>query len=146
MIRRHRIIEQALTIKTPSETGKMDLSKELDYSLTPVHVNAGQMKQIFIALISNAFDAMEGQGRLTIRTAWHDTEIERAVCVQFSDTGCGIPAEHLPKIFDPFFTTKPLGEAPDWVSVVRDRLGDGGDDRVELNRGKALLSGSAPVR
>ena len=67
------------------------------------------MKQIFIALISNAFDAMEGQGRLTIRTAWHDTEAERAVCVQFSDTGCGIPAEHLPKIFDPFFTTKPLG-------------------------------------
>jgi two-component system, NtrC family, sensor kinase len=106
----NQIIEQTLQlIKHHPKLGKMDLSKELDYSLTPVYVNEGQMKQIFIALISNAFDAMEGQGRLTIRTAWHDTEIERAVCVQFSDTGCGIPAEHLPKIFDPFFTTKALG-------------------------------------
>ena len=106
----NQIIEQTLQlIKHHPRLGKLDLSKELDYSLTPVYVNEGQMKQIFIALISNAFDAMEGEGRLTIRTVWHDTEIERAVCVQFSDTGCGIPAEHLPKIFDPFFTTKPLG-------------------------------------
>jgi signal transduction histidine kinase len=34
---------------------------------------------------------------------------ERLVCVELSDTGCGIAAVHLPKIFDPFFTTKPLG-------------------------------------
>ena len=31
------------------------------------------------------------------------------MCVEFVDTGCGIPASQLPKIFDPFFTTKPLG-------------------------------------
>ncbi|HSO73738.1 MAG TPA: ATP-binding protein [Blastocatellia bacterium] len=106
----NQIIEQTLQlIKHHPKLGKLDLSKELDYSLTPVYVNGGQMKQIFIALISNAFDAMEGEGRLTIRTGWHDTETERAVCVQFSDTGSGIPAENLPKIFDPFFTTKPLG-------------------------------------
>jgi two-component system NtrC family sensor kinase len=106
----NQIIEQTLQlIKHHPKLGKMNLVKEFDYSLTPVYVNEGQMKQIFIALISNAFDAMEGEGRLTIRTGWHDTEAERAVRVQFSDSGCGIPAEHLPKIFDPFFTTKPLG-------------------------------------
>jgi signal transduction histidine kinase len=31
------------------------------------------------------------------------------LCAEFTDTGCGIPADHLQKIFDPFFTTKPLG-------------------------------------
>jgi two-component system NtrC family sensor kinase len=67
------------------------------------------MKQIFIALISNAFDAMEGQGTLTIRTQWAETDENRMLCAEFTDTGSGIPADHLPKIFDPFFTTKPLG-------------------------------------
>jgi two-component system NtrC family sensor kinase len=35
--------------------------------------------------------------------------LEQLVCIEISDTGCGIPAQHLAKIFDPFFTTKPLG-------------------------------------
>jgi len=83
--------------------------KELDHSLTPVFVNEGQMKQIFIALISNAFDAMESDGSLTIRTRWSESEATHTVSVEFQDTGCGIPASQLPKIFDPFFTTKPLG-------------------------------------
>ena len=87
----------------------MRVIKEVDDSLPPVYVNEGQMKQVFIALMSNAFDAMEEDGSLTIRTRWSESEPERMVSVEFSDTGCGIPAQHLPKIFDPFFTTKPLG-------------------------------------
>jgi two-component system NtrC family sensor kinase len=83
--------------------------RELDGSLPPVHVNEDQMKQVFIALMSNASDAMEADGSLTIRTHCNELETERLVCVELSDTGCGIPPQHLPKIFDPFFTTKPLG-------------------------------------
>jgi two-component system NtrC family sensor kinase len=67
------------------------------------------MKQVFIALMSNSFDAMESEGSLTIRTFWSDSETAHYVGVEISDTGCGIPAQHLAKIFDPFFTTKPLG-------------------------------------
>jgi two-component system NtrC family sensor kinase len=87
----------------------MSMIKELDHSLPAVFVNEGQMKQIFIALISNAFDAMETDGDLTIRTRWSEADSSRTVAVEFVDTGCGIPAPQLPKIFDPFFTTKPLG-------------------------------------
>ena len=109
----NQIIDQTLQlIKHHPKLGKMNVIKELDVTLSPVYVNEGQMKQIFIALISNAYDAMENGGTLTIRTRWHDTEadkVARAVCAEFMDTGCGIPASHLPKIFDPFFTTKPLG-------------------------------------
>lgn len=104
----NQIIEQTLQlIKHHPKLGKMNVVKELDWSLTQVYVNEGQMKQIFIALISNAFDAMEGTGTLTIRTRWEDCD--RNICAEFTDTGCGIPAPYLPKIFDPFFTTKPLG-------------------------------------
>jgi two-component system NtrC family sensor kinase len=67
------------------------------------------MKQIFIALISNAYDAMGPEGTLTISTSASTSTTGPKVCAEFSDTGCGIPASHLAKIFDPFFTTKPLG-------------------------------------
>jgi two-component system, NtrC family, sensor kinase len=106
----NQIIAQTLAlVKHHPKLGKMSVVKELDESLTHVLVNEGQMKQVFIALISNAFDATEGDGTLTIRTAWSDGEPTATVCVEFIDTGCGVPAAHLPKIFDPFFTTKPLG-------------------------------------
>ncbi|MCI0487276.1 MAG: ATP-binding protein [Blastocatellia bacterium] len=106
----NQVIEQTLQLlKHHPKLGKMQVIKELDLSLTPVYVNEGQMKQVFIALVSNAFDAMEGDGSLTIRTCWSDSSEERTVSVEFIDTGCGIPASHLQKIFDPFFTTKPLG-------------------------------------
>jgi two-component system NtrC family sensor kinase len=106
----NQIVEQTLQlIKHHPKLGKMCVIKELDPSLPPVYVNEGQMKQVFIALMSNSFDAMEADGSLTIRTHRSESETERNVCVEISDTGCGIPATHLAKIFDPFFTTKPLG-------------------------------------
>ncbi len=107
----NQIIDQTLQlIKHHPKLGKMNIVKELESSLLPVYVNEGQMKQIFIALISNAFDAMmDGNGTLTIRTGWAGSGDSRAVCAEFADTGCGIPASYLQKIFDPFFTTKPLG-------------------------------------
>jgi two-component system NtrC family sensor kinase len=106
----NQIIEQTLQlIRHHPKLNKMKIVKELDGSLAPIFVNEGQMKQIFIALISNAFDAMEGQATLTIKTQWMGSDGDRMLCAEFSDTGSGIPAEHLQKIFDPFFTTKPLG-------------------------------------
>ena len=106
----NQIIEQTMhLVKHHPKLGKMHVVKELDTALPPVYVNEGQMKQIFIALISNAYDAMEGGGRLTIRTRLQECESDRSVAVEFEDSGCGIPASHLQKIFDPFFTTKPLG-------------------------------------
>jgi two-component system NtrC family sensor kinase len=106
----NQIIEQTLQlIKHHPKLGKMRMIKEFDSALPQVHVNEDQMKQIFIALMSNAFDAMEEDGSLTIRTFCNESDPERLVCVELTDTGCGIPPQHLAKIFDPFFTTKPLG-------------------------------------
>jgi len=106
----NQILEQTLQlIRHHPKLGRMRVIKELDPALALVDVNEGQMKQVFIALMSNAFDAMEAEGSLTIRTHRDDSETEHMICTEFTDTGCGIPAQHLAKIFDPFFTTKPLG-------------------------------------
>jgi two-component system, NtrC family, sensor kinase len=83
-----------------------ELSPELDETLTEVTVNEGQLRQVFLGLASNALDAMEGRGRLTIRTRRARREIE----IEFEDEGPGIPEEVAQRIWDPFFTTKPPGQ------------------------------------
>jgi two-component system NtrC family sensor kinase len=106
----NQIIEQTLLLlRHHPKIGKMKINKELDSSIGSVLVNEGQMKQIFIALISNAYDAMDKDGELTIRTRWQDIDLERTICAEFSDNGGGIPDSILSKIFDPFFTTKEIG-------------------------------------
>jgi two-component system NtrC family sensor kinase len=105
------LIDQTLLLlKHHPRIGKMLIRKELDNTIGNVFVNEGQMKQLFIALISNAYDAMERDGELTIRTKWQTSNLERNVCAEFVDTGCGIPSPILSKIFDPFFTTKEIGK------------------------------------
>jgi PAS domain S-box-containing protein len=79
---------------------------ELDSDLPLVVVNEGQFRQLFLGLASNALEAMEGRGRLTIRTRRARGEVH----VDFADEGPGIGEEVLARIFDPFFTTKPPGQ------------------------------------
>jgi len=67
----------------------------------------GQLRQAFMNICSNACEAMEGAGRLTVRS--REVPGELGVEVVFEDTGPGIPKERLRKIFDPFFTTKEKG-------------------------------------
>jgi signal transduction histidine kinase len=65
-----------------------------------------EIDQIFVNLISNAVQAMNGRGLLKL-----STRVESAILiVSIEDTGCGIPKSIQAKIFDPFFTTKEPGK------------------------------------
>ncbi len=68
-------------------------------------VDAHQIKQVLLNVIQNAVNAMPNGGTLDIMTGIQDENI----CINVSDTGRGIPANHLSRIFDPFFTTSPKG-------------------------------------
>jgi two-component system, NtrC family, sensor kinase len=78
-----------------------------DYGELPqVDCYAGQLNQMWMNLLANAAQAVGDGGEVRVTTRLDGG----AVRVEVSDTGPGIPAEHLNKIFDPFFTTKPVGE------------------------------------
>jgi len=64
------------------------------------------LKQVFLNLIINARDVLDGGGTITIDIAPVNDELR----IKFIDTGPGIPPEHIPRIFEPFFTTKELGQ------------------------------------
>lgn len=85
-----------------------DVEVEEAHAVEPLWVWGArvQLLQVFVNLINNAFDAMEGRGRLTVRSGLED----RTVWISFTDTGTGIPPSVLPHIYEPFFTTKPDGK------------------------------------
>ena len=68
--------------------------------------NPGQLNQVFMNLLTNAVQAIDGHGVITVRTGASDGE----VWVEVEDDGCGISPEHQARIFEPFFTTKPVGK------------------------------------
>jgi two-component system NtrC family sensor kinase len=67
---------------------------------------AGQLNQVFMNVIANAVDAIEGEGKISIATTRQEGVFR--VCVR--DTGRGIPEQVRHRIFDPFFTTKEPGQ------------------------------------
>jgi len=73
--------------------------------------------QVFYNLIQNGAQAIEGKGKVVIRTF----EQDGFICVSIADTGAGIQEKDLPRIFDPFFTTKEVGKGTGLgLSVVHD--------------------------
>ncbi|MBW2058208.1 MAG: PAS domain S-box protein [Deltaproteobacteria bacterium] len=86
----------------------IEIEKQLSPSLPPVQGDIQQLNHMFMNIILNAVEAMEGKGTLTLKTRLSpDGE---GVIIEITDTGPGIPEEILPQIFEPFFTTKEEGK------------------------------------
>jgi two-component system NtrC family sensor kinase len=73
--------------------------------LPEIVCNAGQINQVFLNVLVNASQAIEGKGTITITTA----DADRHVQVTIEDTGPGIPPEVMARIFQTGFTTKKVG-------------------------------------
>lgn len=101
--------ETALLMATDAAVRNNTLTIELAGNLPPVRGDRIQLQQVLLNLISNSFDALEsGQGahEILIRTSRKD---EDTIIVAIKDSGCGIPAQNMPKLFTHFFTSKPDG-------------------------------------
>ncbi|MFZ0931134.1 MAG: ATP-binding protein [Syntrophobacteraceae bacterium] len=95
-------------VKHTLDMNNIELILSLCPDLPPVKGDSTGLQQVFLNLINNAVQAMDGKGALRIETRPGSSgrEVEASVM----DTGSGIKTEYLGKIFDPFFTTKKVGE------------------------------------
>jgi signal transduction histidine kinase len=105
LVKVEEVIDSIFSIVQSEIKYKAELSR--DYGSTAfVKGNSQRLGQVFINLLFNAFQAIDGNGKISLKTYLQD----KYVCIDIIDTGKGIAAEHIEKIFDPFFTTKPVGQ------------------------------------
>ena len=104
----HAGLDEALSLVGP-HMRHANVTIEKDYAVLPeLLVRAGEVNQIFLNLLTNAWQAVSGVRPAEIRVS---TRLLRgAVEVAIEDNGPGVPDELRTRIFDPFFTTKPAGQ------------------------------------
>jgi two-component system NtrC family sensor kinase len=91
-------------VRHQMELRGIELKTDLQPGLPLTLCDAGQIRQVILAILVNATEAMQAGGSLHVSTSINDQK--KNVELHFRDTGMGIPPEILPHIFDPFFTTK----------------------------------------
>ncbi|EKO3904771.1 sensor histidine kinase [Vibrio fluvialis] len=131
------IIDESITlVKTGSKKRDVEFVTDL-HAQSSVEVNRHQLLQILVNLQMNAIHAMNGKGKLTIRSEdWCEHGEVLGAIVHIEDEGCGIKPEHLKRVFDPFYTTKREGTGLG-LSVSQSLLSQtGGEIRVQSEVGK----------
>ena len=105
----HELLDKCLALME-SHAFFQNIRIEKSYaSVCPrIIADSGQLQQVFMNIILNAAEAMNGNGTLTLRTSLDPARQE--VAVEIVDTGHGIKEEDKRRLFEPFFTTKEVGK------------------------------------
>ena len=100
-----RLMEAVKMVRRGPHFGYVDVTTDF-IGPTIIRARKAELDQVFVNLISNAVQAMNGKGHLILSTLCE----EEYLVITIRDTGCGIPKTILGRIFDPFFTTKDPGK------------------------------------
>ena len=111
-----QVLQTALEVFKPqTELHNIDVVVEHRAVPPPIPADPTELEHVFTNLFANAIHEMQGKGTLRVQLD-HD---DRQIIVRVSDTGRGIPSEHLSSIFDPFFSTKRSGSGMGLAFVRR---------------------------
>lgn len=134
-----RVVEEAIAAaESQVSRGGARLATHFPPDLVPVEGDAQQLRQLVTNLVANAFEALSGQGRVTVSArhvpaAAGDHHAAGHVQLDVVDDGPGVPEDVRDRIFSPFFTTKPRGSGLG-LSIVR-KIVDAHDARIDVSAG-----------
>jgi signal transduction histidine kinase len=137
-------IDRALALAQPRLHDRVEVVKQIGV-LPRVRCAPGDLDQVFLNLISNAAQAIEGKGKVVIGGKPAGAE---HVEITVEDDGCGMADNVLPKIFEPFFSTRPPGEGTGLGLTIAHKIvtGMGGSIRVQTTpRQGSVFTVNLPV-
>ena len=103
------VIEECISLlENQAIFHNIHIEKAFEKNLPMAVIDPAQMERVFMNILINAAEAMEGSGLLTLTT--RSDPVHKFIELEFTDTGHGIPEQDLENIFDPFFTTKEVGK------------------------------------
>jgi len=120
--------------ETKARRGDIRVDVRVPHTLPLIQGDQFQLTQLFTNLLTNAYEAMDGQGRVTVTAStiriMDDADTKEAVVVELVDEGPGMPQEVADRVFNPFFTTKPQGTGLG-LAIVR-KIVDAHDGSIDL--------------
>ncbi len=102
----HEGLDNTLVLLTTQLKNRITIVKDYDSNLPMVECYPGQLNQVFLNILSNAVQAIEGAGEIYVTTRSLPDHYQ----ITIRDTGKGMDRETRQRIFEPFFTTKPVGQ------------------------------------
>src|SRR5262249_25706732 len=138
------VLHQAITLaESKAKRGDVVVDLAVATDLPMLEGDHHQLCQVFINLVANAFDALDGKGRIAIAATLGVLDADPAlgqppeptptIVIEVSDNGPGVPADLTDRIFNPFFTTKPQGSGLG-LAIVR-KIVDAHDGQIDVSSG-----------
>ena len=146
-----KVIEEMAHLLARTVTKKAFIRFGLDHGLPLIRADVSQVRQVAMNLMINAAEAIgENSGTITLGTGLFTVDsrfvsdalgdpalpLGDYICLEVTDTGCGMTKETIEKIFDPFFTTKFTGRGLGLAAVLGIMKGHGGGIKVHSKPGE----------
>jgi signal transduction histidine kinase len=120
-------------VEIAKENKDIAIIRDYGFAKMEARIDPEKLQQVFLNLIFNAIQAIEGKGAITIKAELDERDFLRVAVI---DDGKGIPADIQGKIFNPFFTTKEQGTGLGLAIVQRIVALHGGEIAVASRPGE----------
>lgn len=136
----HEDIDSTLSLLKNKYKNRIEIIKDFG-DISIVECFPGPMNQVYMNILNNAIDAIEGNGTISIQTRMTNIDKASYIAISIRDTGKGIAEENIDRIFEPFYTTKAVGSGTGLGLSISYGIVErhGGKITVESKEGKGTL-------